>query len=900
MFDLEKGIKAPCVPCTSMEQLLDMFDQQERLGINAQIEDAWERKKRGELSQQDFNAIKDRLKRKSYIAVWQGHSTTGRRLKSCCVPSGLTIYDKDHFSNPRGFYAEHIKGREKELGIFIAYVSPSLEGLKVVFKTPKGMSIEQSMAWFARQIGDDDYDKVGKDYSRAAFLVPRRYIIKTPPSLPEDTPPSLPEGEDVFAADFPCSGSDDAADEPASDLADDSAVGLAADNPAARGIPSLLSPPLHGGEEKDNPSLNNSIVSNNSSSGEMPLTNNFSQNCGEMPLSNNASGEMPLSNNFSPTRGGDKREGMPRETHESQEPHESKEPKDTRESQESSESHPPYYIIGEKQISNSPLPEGESGERGLSSRLFSLCMSEAGITDADLNTEGTRHNSLLAILSVGASRFMDKETLLKVLATHMRPENISNFNTQQLVDDFYLKYTEDNRILSTTQRRIFAQALHNTTPQKTVRFGCGSNFEEENPVLQKFEGELPFGFAASVRGIPNEQRWPVICAILPIAATYADGVTYRYCSGEIHMLQLMTIIVGEMASGKSVCIKAFYRWAHTLHEEDKRMLKEETEIKRKNKNRKQSERAIEIPHLPRRLEPFKSSEAQLCQRVQDADGHSICSSGEELDDMIQANQGVYGDKTPLCRVAFDAGPYSRDMAGEKAISIDVEHVRWNFMVMGTWGQFNKLFRKDNIENGLSSRVLIAEMPDNTFAPMPMYHTEDPAIQEEIDQACEILRSKQGFFDTPKIREAIYNWQERVRVKAELDCDGARGIYRKRAAVMGFRAGVLAFLLSDEKETPAVVNFATTVAQYAMEEQVKCFGRLLMDKTVSARAYATYKSANTTLFDRLPQRFTIDDVQVAKGFDTPRGTIKSCISRWKASGLITTDSPGMYHKKPLKQ
>lgn len=138
------------------------------------------------------------------------------------------------------------------------------------------------------------------------------------------------------------------------------------------------------------------------------------------------------------------------------------------------------------------------------------------------------------------------------------------------------------------------------------------------------------------------------------------------------------------------------------------------------------------------------------------------------------------------------------------------------------------------------------------------------------------------------------------MKAELDCDGARGIYRKRAAVMGFRAGVLAFLLSDEKETPAVVNFATTVAQYAMEEQVKCFGRLLMDKTVSARAYATYKSVNTTLFDRLPQRFTIDDVQVAKGFDTPRGTIKSCISRWKASGLITTDSPGMYHKKPLKQ
>ena len=560
-------------------------------------------------------------------------------------------------------------------------------------------------------------------------------------------------------------------------------------------------------------------------------------------------------NTFSPARGGDKREGMPQETH-------------------------------------------SQADISKANYAFNLCMKEAKLHEVDLNVEGARHNSLLSILSVGAARLIPRELMNEVLELHM-PNNWDDENIQQLLDDFYNNYN-NTKVMSQALRDIHAKVMNfNGNTSQTLNVVEDEDLDDLEPYEVKIpkidEEHLPLGFKASVRGVPDNLKWPAIVAALPIAATYADSVTVRYCDGKKQQLQLMSIIVGAMASGKSACMDVFGKWARIFYEEDDANFEEEQAIKTMNRNKRQNERGIETDHKPVHIEAFKASEAQLCQRINDAKGHSICSAGEELDDLVMSNQGALGNKMPLARLGFDGGRYKRDMAGTQSVSINVKHVRWNWMVTGTWGQFNKLFRKDNIENGLSTRVLVAEMPDMTFAPMPQYTTEDPTIQEEIDKACEILRSKEGFFDTPKLREAIYNWQENVRITAEKNMDNPRGVFRKRSAVIGVRAGVIAFLLNNEQETEDVIKFALDIAQYTMEEQVKCFGPLLMDNTISAVGECERKTNNSTIFDQLPMEFSAKDLRVFKGYDTPKSTINSCFRNWLKQGWIRQIKHGVYMK-----
>ena len=92
------------------------------------------------------------------------------------MPSGLSIYDLDHIPNPEGRWAE-IEHRKEELGIVLAHVTPSSEGLRLVFVIPAGMSLEEAQAWMAQQLGDDKYDACVKDFARCSFAVPREYVL---------------------------------------------------------------------------------------------------------------------------------------------------------------------------------------------------------------------------------------------------------------------------------------------------------------------------------------------------------------------------------------------------------------------------------------------------------------------------------------------------------------------------------------------------------------------------------------------------------------------------------------------------------------------------------------------------------------------------------------------------
>ena len=141
-----------------------------------EIEDALEAHRRGEMTKEEYETKKAELKKRLPIFTFHATFKNGKRKNDDAIPSGLSIYDLDHIANPRAKWAE-IEPRKEELGIMLAHITPSSEGLRLVFVMPQGMDLEQAQAWMARELGDSEYDACVKDYARCSFAVPREYVL---------------------------------------------------------------------------------------------------------------------------------------------------------------------------------------------------------------------------------------------------------------------------------------------------------------------------------------------------------------------------------------------------------------------------------------------------------------------------------------------------------------------------------------------------------------------------------------------------------------------------------------------------------------------------------------------------------------------------------------------------
>ena len=437
--------------------------------------------------------------------------------------------------------------------------------------------------------------------------------------------------------------------------------------------------------------------------------------------------------------------------------------------------------------------------------------------------------------------------------------------------------------------------------------------------------KLPIGLKESLVGVPVSMHMPTLVGIMPICGAYADGVEVEYCDGNIHHLGLMAIIRGEQASNKSVVKNAIDIWKRQFDEEDTLARKREEEWKERKKGRKANEKAPEDPHVLIRQVPVTVSCSTLLKRFKNSGGHTLYSFGEELDTLRKTNgAGSWSSKYDIYRLSFDRGEWGQDYNSDAAES-GVVKVAYNWTMLGTNGALRKCFKADNIENGLSSRVMLAEMPDSSFSKMPKFGKRSAEDEARIQQAVTRLRSFTGVIDVPRLRKAIETWVEEKRVEAAKDIDHVKDTYRKRAAVIGFRCGVIHHLLSKadqttpnpipeqssptrslsysggetkctagvsnsspklgearrglNKESKATIDFALMMAEYCLKQQIKAFGEALESQFVDARDECIRYGSNHSIFDQLSPAFTMDDLRALKrGFCSEAG-LRKIISRW---------------------
>ena len=759
-----------------------VVDGEQTARVCAEIEDALEKVRRGELSREDFETFKAEQKKR--LAIFTPHAMfpKGRRVNEDAVPSGLSMYDVDHISPIQaslrrgGLYerlVEHTLAKEpvrdegmiaelKRLGICLVHVTPSTEGFRLFFKIPEHLytplstgegqgvrPLEEAQKWMSEQLGDADYDGCVKDLARCSFVVPREYILYL-------------DEEGLFSL-----------------TPDPSPVGRGEKIATANRVTSKSSP---------------------------------------------TGGGLEGASKASPTGGG---------------------------LVEASFKGIPYSsIISEWWRRNGGVPA--EGERNV--KLHKLAVNLRAICD-------NKRDVLMAVMP----RFGLTEQELRSIvdsACKEEPKGVSKM-LEQIVSALEKGISSDE----TEDAEVVAEE---TCVKVNVR-------------------SLPMGLKESLVGVPVSMHMPVLCSVLPIAAAYADGVRVEYCDGNQHYLGLMSIVRGEQASNKSVCKNAVDVWKRQLDEEDALARKREEEWKDRKRGRKANEKAPEDPKVLIRMVPVTVSCSTLLKRFKNSGGHTLYSFGEELDTLRKTNgAGSWSSKYDIYRLSFDQGEWGQDYNSDQAES-GVVKVAYNWTMLGTDGALRKCFKRDNIENGLSSRILVAEMPDSSFQKMPKFGKRSAEDEARIQEAVTRLRSYTGLIDVPRLRKAIEAWVEEKRVEAAKDIDHVKDVYRKRAAVIGFRCGVIHHLLRTApsgggKEGASSIDFALMMAEYCLSQQIKTFGEAWQNQYVDAHNECQPYGANHTVFDQLAPTFSRDDLRALKHNCTESG-LRNVIMRWKRDGWI---------------
>ena len=840
MFDYIQNIRSHhTVPCTA--EILHTVMQSTIVGQTcAGIADCHEKLLRGEMSREDFETKKSELKRRLPAFCFHAHFKNGRRLNNEAVPSGLSILDIDHITRPSPTLPKR-EGEEqpKELSKTLPK-EPQKEDSKTLPKEPqkedsKTLPKEPSVLMETLKKHLFTATPITDEETLAALKRLGIVLIHKTPSgeglrlvfvIPEGM--GLVEGQQWLAQQIGLSEFDEACKDLArcSFAVPEDYVIFCDENKLFSITPSSLTP---------------------SSLTPSPLPEGEGSDMANTPLAQEnavpAMHSTPLP--FGEGQGGE--------------------------------------AVG-----------GEAGGVETSSLrllyVFDLCREQAGLKDVDINARGSRHNSLLAILSVGAARLLSEADAMAVVARRM-PDFYKEPDCRQLIHDFYAKYHDDSKMMSATVQRINARAEQLAKQQQNTNDKAQEEESEEETAeaattqsANAYPAIPPIpGLKQSLTGVPEQMRMPALCALLPMAAAYADDVTFRYCDGREQRLGLMSIVVGEQASGKSVCKDIIDLWRQPMDEDDEQGRRKEDEWKKKRKNRRANEKLEPEPEVLIRDVPITISCSTLLKRLKNAQGHTLYSFCAELDTLRKTNgAGSWSSKYDIYRLAFDHDEWGQDYNSDQAESGMVS-VGYNWTILGTYGALGKCFKGENIENGLSSRVIVAEMPDSAFAPMPTFQDRKDRDAQAILNAVNTLRAKHGFIETPRLRKAIAQWVEQKRQQAMERIDRVMDTYRRRAAVIGMRCGVVACLLSDEKETKHVIDFALMMAEYVLQEQCRLFGDVLR-KQYAADSDNTRKSKNRAVFDRLADTFTSHDILALKT-DITDSTARNIIRRWHEAGWV---------------
>ncbi len=542
-----------------------------------------------------------------------------------------------------------------------------------------------------------------------------------------------------------------------------------------------------------------------------------------------------------------------------------------------------------------------SPQDGLSAQAVCALSAEGGLTYRGIEYSAIVNQLMLSIGAADGAEQGERNTVYFSLANYMR--YITDFNASllfQILPDFGLSEQERRQVISSAIGRPRKSQIPMVLQSAIAICEKEHHLDEQSP-LEKSTAlplpELPRLLKLVCRRLPEDYRPAMVIASLPILGTLATRIRFEYLDRQEQSLSFFSCITAPAASGKSFIRKPLDLLLTPINEQDAIEREKEQAYKDKLRASKNSKNQPEDPHACPRNNGVAISIAKLLQLLTYAEGKHLIGIGEEMDTLVKSERaGVWSQKSDIYRLAFDNAEYGQAYMSDASFNAHIK-VYYNLLLTGTPNSMKRFFK--DLENGLATRVCFAQLPDTSFTEIPVFAPYTEAERAEIIRWARQLDAESGTLVCPQLNTVIANWLEQKRQQAMEADSHAMDTLRRRAGVMGFRAGMLCYLLENRKFTKTVASFAEWVAEYVFRNQMELWGdQLEQELTGALDIFSGERGSASSLLALLPAEFTTADLiklRARKGQSVKGSAISMVLNRWKTNHKIEKVSDTTWRK-----
>ena len=553
---------------------------------------------------------------------------------------------------------------------------------------------------------------------------------------------------------------------------------------------------------------------------------------------------------------------------------------------------------------------GTASEKSLIA--FDLFTESAGLKNVNIDTEGSRHSSLLAIMSAGASRMMSEEELRRVVAVKM-PSFAQERDCRQLIHDFYEKYGDSSKPFSRDVIRINAQAetqanqLRINNEELRIQGASAGNqtvqssnlnvqsSEDDYPAPPEMPKKLPKLVELLVSQTPDIYKPAVAHAIFPPLATHLCRTYFNYIDNVEHEATLMCCLLAGTGAGKNCVQMPINLIMEDIRKRDKDNLKREKEWKdevtRKGANKDKRKRPENL--VIQEIDADMTNPA-FVMRTAEAQEHFLYTALNEIDQFDNL-RGIGNQQFRIMCLAFDPGnQYGQTRVGTQSVTERVT-IRFNWNASTTINKGIRYFSKV-LTDGPISRINFCTIPEREIgAEMPVYGTYDDTFRENLKPYIEHLNMASGTINCPEAFALAQKLKEENADFARMSQDRVYENLSFRANVIAYLKACVLYVANGCQWESEIEEFVRWSEQY----DLYCKMRFFRDAIVKSEqeGVKSSKRGPSNMLQLLPDEFSYQQAEQVRsdlGLDT-KGT-RRMIATWVFRKYIVKVEAGELYRK----
>ena len=513
---------------------------------------------------------------------------------------------------------------------------------------------------------------------------------------------------------------------------------------------------------------------------------------------------------------------------------------------------------------------GGPGAREKNLIAFDLFTQAAGLGGMEIDTVGSRHSSLLAIMSAGASRVMEEEELMKVVRVKM-PSYYQENDCHQLIHDFYAKYADNTKPMSREVMRVNALAEQKANEVKSEERRVknsnavtnyavqGSNLkvqstgEQSYPDPPEMPKKLPKLVELLISRTPELYKPAVAHAIFPPLATHLWKTRFRYIDNVEHEARLMTLLLAGTGAGKSSVNRPIDFIMEDIRQRDAENLKREKawkdEMLRKGANKDKRKRPENL--IIQEIDADMTNPA-FVMRTAEAQEHFLYTSLNELD-QFDALKGSGNQQFRIMCLAADPGnKYGQTRVGTMSVTERVT-IRFNWNASTTIQKGQRYFSRV-LTDGPISRINFCTIPEREIGEdMPVYGTYDESYREALRPYIENLNKVTGLIECKEAFQLALKLKDENAEFARLSQDRTFENLSFRANVIAYLKACVLYVANGCKWEPEIDGFIRWSEQYDLYCKMRFFGDMIAKENFTAERSS--KRGPQNLLQILPDNFT---------------------------------------------